>query len=449
MEVDELDALRVAAGHPDVIDTGAHHLAADGDEHDLIVRFHGQRAADLACLGCGLHGDDALAAARLRAVLVELGSLTDAVLAGYEQCGVPSHDGRSNEAILLAEPNASHAGSSAAHRADVLLVEPNALAVAGDQHDLVVAGGQLDGDEAVALVDADGVDAGAANVGVGAQRGLFHRAALGGEEEEVLLLPREVFLVRPQVGLDTDERSDFLAGLQLKHVGDVSPLGRAAHVWNLVHAPDVHTAGGGEKHEVVVRAGGEEVLDEVLSLALHDGVFAGTHADDALAATALGAVRADVGPFNQAVVGESDNDTLVGDEILDRHVALVGDDLGAARRGVLFFNLYDAFFDNAQHTIFAGDDVHQILDLDEQFVVLALDFVLLKTGQLVQTQVENGVHLHLAEQIKTALNALFIADFDAPFLEHFFRELECQQLDPGFLAVVRFADDTDELVEVG
>ena len=312
-----------------------------------------------------------------------------------------------------------------------------------------MAGGQLNGDEAVALVDADGIDAGAANVGVGAQRGLFHRAALGGEEEEVLLLPREVFLIRSQVGLDTDERGDFLARLQLKKVGDVAPFGRAAHVGNLVHAPDVHTASGGEKHEVVVRAGGEEMLDEVLGFALHDGVLAGAHADDALAASALGAVRADIGALDEAVVRESDDDAFVGDEVLNRHVALVGDDVGAARRGVLFFNLYDAFFDDGQHAIFAGDDVHQILDLDEQFVVLALDFVLLKTGQLVQTQIENGVHLHFAEQIKTALNALFIADFDAPFLEHFFRELECQQLDPGFLAVVRFADDTDELVEVG
>ena len=198
-----------------------------------------------------------------------------------------------------------------------------------------------------------------------------------------------------------------------------------------------------------MRAGGEEVLDEVLSLALHDGVFACTHADDALAATALGAVRANVGALNEAVVGEGNDDALVGDEILDRHVALVGDDVGAARRGVLVFNFYDTFFDDAQHAIFAGDDVHQILDLDEQFVVLALDFILLKPGQLVQTQVENGVHLHLAEQIKTALNALFIADFDAPFFEHFFRELECQQLDPGFVTVVRSADNADEFVEVG
>ena len=153
-----------------------------------------------------------------------------------------------------------------------------------------MAGSQLDGDESIALVDADGVDAGAADVGIGAQGGLFHRATLGGEEEEVFLLPREVFLVRPQVGLDTNQRRDLFARLQLEQVGDVAPLGRAAHVGNLVYAPDVHTAGGGEEHQIIMRTRGKEVLDEVIGLALHDRFLAGAHADDALATAALGAV---------------------------------------------------------------------------------------------------------------------------------------------------------------
>ena len=110
------------------------------------------------------------------------------------------------------------------------------------------------------------------------------------KKRKLFLLPREVFLVRPQVGLDPDERSDFLAGLQLEQVGDVSPLGRSAHVGNLMHAPDVHAAGVGEEHQIIMRAGGEEVLDEVLGLALHDRFLAGAHADDALATAALGAV---------------------------------------------------------------------------------------------------------------------------------------------------------------
>jgi len=115
VEVDELDALRVAASHPDVLDTGTHHLPANGDEHNLVVRFHCQRAADLAGLGGGLHGNDALAAARLRAVLVELSALADAVLAGDEQCGVLGHDGGGDEAVFFTQADASHSGGGASH----------------------------------------------------------------------------------------------------------------------------------------------------------------------------------------------------------------------------------------------------------------------------------------------------------------------------------------------
>ena len=161
-----------------------------------------------------------------------------------------------------------------------------------------MAGGQLDSDEAVTLVDADGVDAGAADIGVGIERGLLHRAALGGEEQEPLLLPGEVVLVGVLLRLDADQRRDLLAGLQFEQVGDVAPLGRAAHVGNLMHAPDIHAPGGGEEHQVVVGARGEQVLDEILALALHDRFLAGAHADDTLAAAALGAVGADVGALD-------------------------------------------------------------------------------------------------------------------------------------------------------
>ena len=92
------------------------------------------------------------------------------------------------------------------------------------------------------------------------------------------------------MGLDPDERGDFLTGLQLEQVGDVSPLGRSAHVGDFMHAPDVHTTGVGEEHQVIMRAGGEEVLDEVLGLALNDRFLASAHADHALATAALGSV---------------------------------------------------------------------------------------------------------------------------------------------------------------
>ena len=132
---------------------------------------------------------------------------------------------------------------------------------------------------------------------------------------------------------------------------------------------------------------------------------------------------------------ESDDDTLVGDEILDRHVALVGNNVGAARRGVLVPDLRQVVLDDGQHTVFAGNDVHQVLDLNKQLVVLGLDLALLQTGQLVEAQVKNGVHLCLAEQIITALDAFLVADLDAPLLQRLLREFERQQFYPGFLAV--------------
>ena len=287
MQVDQLHSLSVAAGHADVLHAGAHHLAAEGDEHYLIVVLHGQCAANTAGLGRGLHGDNTLAATRLGAVLVEVRSLADPVFAGNQQGGVLGHDRRRDEPVLTAKLDAAHAGRSAAHGTDVFLVEADAQAGVGDEHHLVVAGGQLDRDESIALVNADGVDAVAADVGVGLERGLFNRAALGGEEEEFFLFPCEVLLFFAQLGFHPDEGGDLFAGLQLKHVCDVAPLGRATHIRNLVHSAHVDAAGVGEEHEVVVCAGGEEVFDKILGFALHDGILARAHADDPLAATAL------------------------------------------------------------------------------------------------------------------------------------------------------------------
>ena len=50
-----------------------------GDEHQLVVVVHVRDADDLAVALAGLDVDDADAAARLQAVLVELGALAVAV----------------------------------------------------------------------------------------------------------------------------------------------------------------------------------------------------------------------------------------------------------------------------------------------------------------------------------------------------------------------------------
>ena len=66
---------------------------------------------------------------------------------------------------LLLQPDAADADGGAALIAHFLLVKADAHAFAGDEHDLVMAAGQLDVDQAVALLDPDGDDAAFADVG--------------------------------------------------------------------------------------------------------------------------------------------------------------------------------------------------------------------------------------------------------------------------------------------
>ena len=67
------------------------------------------------------------------------------------------------------------------------------------------------------------------------------------------------------LGHDADEGGDFFVRLQFQQIGDAAALGGAAHVGNLVHALDIDAAGVGEEHQVIVGAGGEEMLDEILA----------------------------------------------------------------------------------------------------------------------------------------------------------------------------------------
>lgn len=63
VEVDEFDALGVAAGFADAFDGDADHLAFVGDEHDFVGFADAEGAGDAAGFFGGFHGDDAFAAA--------------------------------------------------------------------------------------------------------------------------------------------------------------------------------------------------------------------------------------------------------------------------------------------------------------------------------------------------------------------------------------------------
>ncbi len=176
-------------------------------------------------------------------------------------------------------------------------------------------------------------------------------------------------------GFDADEGGDLLAGLEFEEVGDASAFGGAAHVGDFVHALDVDASGVGEEHQVIVRARGEEVLDEIGCVALDDGGFAGGHADHAFAAAALGAV----GEMLVRLIRPLWVIVMMTPSLAMRSSMAISpfvrDEVGQTRRGVLGLDLLQFGLDEGEHARLLGEDVEQIVDGGEQGFVFGGDLV--------------------------------------------------------------------------
>jgi hypothetical protein len=269
------------------------------------------------------------------------------------------------------------------------------------------AGGEHGADDAVALGEVDADEAALAGaVGVVGERALLDDAALGGHDEEAVL--GEV--------LHAKHGGDLFALGEPEEGGDGLALRGAGALGDVVDLLRMALADAGEEEDVVVRRGGEEVLHEVL--------LVGLGADDALAAALLRAVVGDGGALDEAEVGDGDDAALVGDDVLHAELAGGADDLGAAGRGVFRLHLAKLLLDQGHEHGLGLEDRAELRDELHQGEVFGLDLAALETGELVEAKLEDGVGLALGERI----------------LRH--------QLLLGLLAVLRGADDFDEVVEV-
>ena len=105
------------------------------------------------------------------------------------------------------------------------------------------------------------------------------------------------------------------------------PLRVAAALGQLVRLRPVDAAEVGEEQQPVVRRRDEEVVDDV--------VLAQLRAAHALAAAPLRAVVVGPRALGVAAAGDRDDDLLLGDEVLDGHVTVEGQDRRAALVAVL------------------------------------------------------------------------------------------------------------------
>src|SRR5438874_2564362 len=406
VEVDDAHAHRVTALGRHVVRVHADDLAFRGDHEEVGPGPDLQHAHHRAVAAAGLDVDDALARAALQPVFLERRPLTVTALGHGEDLGALLHDVARNDLVALVHLDAAHAGGAAAHRTDLVLREADGHAQLGGDHDLAGAVGAARGDDGVAILEADGLDAAGARVRVRLELGLLHLPLLGAEED--VAAGAEV--------LHGHAGGHRLALAEREEVDHGLALGLAPALGDLVDLQPVHLAEIGEEEKVRVRGGDEEVFDDVFLFRLHAG--------HALAAAALAAVGLDVRALDVARARDGDDHLLVGEEVLDRQLRRLGENLGAPRVAVLLFDLEQLLLDDVHQLGVRGQDALELLDQREHLLVLLDDLVPLQLGQALQPHVQDGLGLDLGELEPRHQRVL------------------------GGVGAVRAADDADDHVEL-
>src|SRR5205823_443762 len=359
VQLDDAYAPGVAALGADVGGVEANHLALGRDDQDVVAVPHLEHGDDVAVAAAGLDVDDPLAAAALQPVLLERRPLAEAAVGHREDRQALLDDVRGNHVVALLDLDALDAGRAAAHRSHFLLGEADDHAELRGDHDLPLAVGAPGGDHPVAVLKADRLDAARPRVRVRLELGLLHLALLRREEHGAAR--REV--------AHRHARGDRLPLAEREEVDHRLPLRLPPAFRDLVHLEPVDLAERGEEQQKGVGRGDEQVRDDVLLLRLH--------ARHALAAAPLAPIGLDVRPLDVARARDRDDHLLVGEQVLDRELGRLGDDLGPARVAVLLLDREQVLADDRHQLRLGREDALELLDEGEGLLVLLDDLVAL------------------------------------------------------------------------
>ena len=98
-------------------------------------------------------------------------------------------------------------------------------------------------------------------------------------------------------------------------------------------------------------------------------------------------------PLDVVVIGNGDDDLLVGYQVLLVGIDLVGIDLRAALVAVGVGHLLELVLDDVQDPLLMGEDVLQVVHQDDELVVLLLDGIQFESGQLLEPHVQDCLRL--------------------------------------------------------
>ena len=258
--------------------------------------------------------------------------------------------------------------AAAAHGTCILFVEADGLTVAGGNDEHIVAGGQAGPCQCIALVQGNADQAGLADVGILFQRGALDEALLRDHGHKAALGVGVLALA--------DHVGDLFALGQLQQVDDVAALAGAAALGDGVALDAEQAALVGDKEHIVVGGAYEHLL--------HDVLFLAGHAGDAASAAALCLIGGLELALDIAGLGQGVNTLLLGDQVLDVHLAGDRLDLGAALVAEALLHFQQLVLDDGKHPGVIRQNGFPVLDLGLQACQLFLDLQDLQTGQTAQ-----------------------------------------------------------------
>ena len=121
------------------------------------------------------------------------------------------------------------------------------------------------------------------------------------------------------------------------------------------------------------------------------------HAVDAPAAPLLLVVVVGLLALDVAEVGHGDHALLLGNQVLDIHLAADGGNLRAALVGELALHLQGLVLDDGQPPALAGQDGVEVGDVGVELVQLVFNLQNLQPSQLAQLELADGVGLQIVK----------------------------------------------------
>src|SRR3989344_1279433 len=278
---------------------------------------------------------------------------------------------------------------------------------------------ELCGDKRVSLVETDRYQSATTNLIKTLRCDTLYSAAARCHQERQSL-DRFLFLRHCKDGCN------YLALFEREEVHDGFALSRAAAFWQVVHLELVDLTAIGEKEEVGVRRGREELSNEIL--------FFCVEIDDTHTAALLPSILPGISPFDVAALCQHEYRILVGDEIFRReNCRATLNDLGAPVVAKLFHDIFGLFFDETHQLFVTFQKRGQLFDERLYFFEFVFYFLALQAGKFLEAHVEYCLRLDLrklklAHQARSRIVHVFrLLNKGDDFIDMIQRSLEAEQ----------------------